>query len=168
VLALLGKWCWRMLVDRGGLWHRVLVARYGEVNGKFGGWSGSSWWKEVAKIRDRDGVDGSGWFEESVVRKVGDGRESFFWTDVWLGGQPLCRRFRLLFDLAKKKSFTIATMHVLGWEEGGAGWRWRRRLWVWEEEMLEECKTLLSDISLQNNVLDHWQWRPDPSRGYSV
>lgn len=28
-LALLGKWCWRMLVDRGGLWYRVLVARYG-------------------------------------------------------------------------------------------------------------------------------------------
>jgi len=26
----LGKWCWRLLVDRGGLWYRVLVARYGE------------------------------------------------------------------------------------------------------------------------------------------
>ncbi|MCI01795.1 putative non-LTR retroelement reverse transcriptase, partial [Trifolium medium] len=24
-----GKWCWRMLVDRGGLWFRVLAARYG-------------------------------------------------------------------------------------------------------------------------------------------
>ncbi|AES99611.1 hypothetical protein MTR_5g082820 [Medicago truncatula] len=28
--ALLGKWCWRLLVDRGGLWYKVLVARYGE------------------------------------------------------------------------------------------------------------------------------------------
>ncbi|MCI66053.1 putative non-LTR retroelement reverse transcriptase related, partial [Trifolium medium] len=25
--ALLGKWCWRMLVDRGGLWFRVLATR---------------------------------------------------------------------------------------------------------------------------------------------
>lgn len=33
-LALLRKWCWRMLVDRGGLWHRVLVARYGEEAGR--------------------------------------------------------------------------------------------------------------------------------------
>jgi hypothetical protein len=32
--ALLGKWCWRMLVDRGGLWYRVLVARYGELGGR--------------------------------------------------------------------------------------------------------------------------------------
>jgi hypothetical protein len=38
-------------VDTGGLWYRVLVARYGEVNGrlKVGGWSDSSWWREVAK-----------------------------------------------------------------------------------------------------------------------
>jgi len=33
-LALLGKWCWRMLIDRGGLWYRVLVARYGEEDGR--------------------------------------------------------------------------------------------------------------------------------------
>ena len=28
--ALLGKWCWRMLVNRAGFWYRVLVSRYGE------------------------------------------------------------------------------------------------------------------------------------------
>ncbi|MCI67636.1 receptor-like kinase, partial [Trifolium medium] len=28
-LALLGIWCWRMLVDRDGLWFRVLAARSG-------------------------------------------------------------------------------------------------------------------------------------------
>jgi len=33
-IALLGKWCWGMLVDRGGFWYRVLVARYGEVAGR--------------------------------------------------------------------------------------------------------------------------------------
>jgi len=32
-LSLLGKWCWRMLVDKEGLWYRVLKARYGEVGG---------------------------------------------------------------------------------------------------------------------------------------
>jgi hypothetical protein len=26
--ALLDKWCWRMLVDRAGLWFRVLATRY--------------------------------------------------------------------------------------------------------------------------------------------
>jgi hypothetical protein len=32
-VALLGKWCWRMLVDKNGLWYRVLKARYGEEGG---------------------------------------------------------------------------------------------------------------------------------------
>lgn len=32
--ALLEKWCWRMLVDRGDLWYRVLVAGYGEDVGR--------------------------------------------------------------------------------------------------------------------------------------
>ena len=52
-IALLGKWCWRMLVDIGGLWSRVLVARYGEIGGRLdvGGWSGSSCWWEVGNFR---------------------------------------------------------------------------------------------------------------------
>jgi len=36
-IALLGKWCWMMLVERGGFWYRVLLARYGEVNGRLEG-----------------------------------------------------------------------------------------------------------------------------------
>lgn len=35
-LAMLEEWCWRMLVDRGGFWYRVLVARYGEEAGRLG------------------------------------------------------------------------------------------------------------------------------------
>jgi len=35
-IALLGKWCWRLLVDRDGFWYRVLVARYGEEAGRSG------------------------------------------------------------------------------------------------------------------------------------
>jgi len=32
-IALLGKWCWRLLVDRDSLWYRVLLARYGVERG---------------------------------------------------------------------------------------------------------------------------------------
>ncbi|KEH22809.1 hypothetical protein MTR_7g057840 [Medicago truncatula] len=89
--ALLGKWCSRLLVDRGGLWYRVLVTRYGEKAGRLpvGGRSGSLWWREVAKIRDGIVVDGGGWFEESIERRVGNGVDTIFWTDSWLGGVPL-------------------------------------------------------------------------------
>jgi len=35
-IALLGKWRWRLLVDRGNMWYRVLATRYGEVDGRLG------------------------------------------------------------------------------------------------------------------------------------
>ncbi|CAJ2642053.1 unnamed protein product [Trifolium pratense] len=92
-LALLGKWCWRMLVDREGLWFRVLAARYGVEGGRLrdGGRRGSLWWREIVSIRDR-----------------------------------------------------------------------------WEEDMLRECQSLLSNISLQAQYSDRWRWQPDPNTGYTV
>ncbi|GAU19761.1 hypothetical protein TSUD_78870 [Trifolium subterraneum] len=136
--ALLGKWCWRMLVDRGGMWYRVLAARRG------------------------------GWFAESVVRRVGNGADTLFWSDPWLGGAPLSVRYKRLFDLALNQSISVADMCLFGWENGGAGWQWRRQLWVWEEELLVECTGLLHDIVLHTNISDSWIWRHDISGGYSV
>ena len=53
-LSLLGKWCWRLLVDKEGLWYRVLKARYGEVGGWLceGGSQSSMWWKIICKVRE--------------------------------------------------------------------------------------------------------------------
>ncbi|GAU29681.1 hypothetical protein TSUD_53330 [Trifolium subterraneum] len=118
----------------------------------------------------RDGVDGLGgrWFGEGVVRKVGDGTESYFWTDPWLGWTPLCARFDRLFDLVVNKSSTVAEMCSLGWDTGGEAWVWQRHLWAWEEEMLGECQVLLHDFILQAQLSDTWIWRLDPVSGYSV
>ncbi|GAU49132.1 hypothetical protein TSUD_406970 [Trifolium subterraneum] len=130
---------------------------------------GSSWWREIVKIRDGVGGVGSEWFRESVVKRVGNGAEHFFWTDPWLGGRPLGERFGRLFDLAENKSCSVAEMFSLGWEEGGEAWAWRRQLWAWEEEeMLRECQTLLLNFSFQVQTSDYWQWKPDLDSGYSV
>lgn len=77
--ALLGKWCWSLLVNRGGLWYRVMVGRYGEeaVRLVVGGLSSSLLWREVVKIRDGVRVDGGGWFEDSIVRRVGNRVDTF-------------------------------------------------------------------------------------------
>ncbi|GAU51437.1 hypothetical protein TSUD_413370 [Trifolium subterraneum] len=142
-LALLGEWCWRMLVDREGLWFRVLAAMYGVEGGRLreGGWRGSSWWREIARIRE-EGELGGGWFGEHVSKQVGDGSDTFFWTDPWVDGIPL-------------------------WVDEEA-WEWRRPLRVWEEEMLGDCLSLLANLSLQAHTSDRWQWQPDPIEGYTV
>jgi hypothetical protein len=78
-LALLGKWCWRMLVDPGGLWFRVLTSHYGLERGRLrdGGRRGSSWWREIVGIRDGIGGIGCGWFGEYVSKKAGDESDTF-------------------------------------------------------------------------------------------
>ncbi|GAU41847.1 hypothetical protein TSUD_177580 [Trifolium subterraneum] len=159
-----GEWCWRMLVDREGLWFRVLEARFGVERGslRVGGRKGFLWWREIASIRDGGGGIGGGWFREHVSKKVGDGSDTFFWTDPWVDEIPLCERFGRLFDLARTKSISVAEMFALGWVAGGEAWVWRRQLRVWEEEMLRECQTLLSTLSLQVVFSDRWLWQPDP------
>ncbi|CAJ2631793.1 unnamed protein product [Trifolium pratense] len=169
-LALLGKWCWRILVDREGLWFRVLAGRYGVERGRLceGGARGSTWWRELARIQDGGGEAGIGWFRECVVRQVGDESDTFFWTDPWVDGISLRERYGRLFDLAENKSASVAEMFMRGWEVGGEAWEWRRQLRAWEEEMLGECQAFLLTISLQDHVSDRWQWRTDLDDGYTV
>jgi hypothetical protein len=114
-----------------------------------GGRSVSSWWREIAKIRDGVGDVEGGWFVERVSKKVGDGTNTFFWYDRWLGDTPFCTRFRRLFDLASNKLCTVADMVALGGEVDGEAWGWRRRLRAWEEELLEECRQLINGVVLQ-------------------
>jgi hypothetical protein len=56
---------------------------------------------------------------------VRDGTETFFWTDPWLDGTPLCAQFQRLFDLAVHRSSTVGEMFYLGWGTGGEVWVWR-------------------------------------------
>jgi hypothetical protein len=129
-----------MLVDREGLWFRVLAARYGVEGGRLrdGGRRGSSWWREIARIREGGDLGGR-WFGEHVSRRVGDGSDTFFWTDPWVDEIPLCERYGRLFDLAETRWCTVAEMFSLGWGAEGDAWVWWRQLRGWEEEDLREC-----------------------------
>ncbi|GAU42662.1 hypothetical protein TSUD_398680 [Trifolium subterraneum] len=65
--ALLGKWCWRMLVDKSGLWYLLLAARYGEEAGRvlvcvcvWGRGGVLRGGREIARIKDGEGDEGEG------------------------------------------------------------------------------------------------------------
>ena len=72
-------------------------------------------------------------------------------------------RFHRLFELSENKMTTVAQMFAWGWYEGGDAWRWRRRLWAWEEVLVEECRNILSNVVLQVDIADSWRWFPDPA-----
>ncbi|MCI38041.1 C-terminal binding protein, partial [Trifolium medium] len=42
---------------------------------------GSSWWREIVRIRDGAGGLVGGWFGESILKKVGEESDTLFWTD---------------------------------------------------------------------------------------
>ncbi|MCI09531.1 hypothetical protein A2U01_0030617 [Trifolium medium] len=63
-----------------------------------------------------------------------------------------------LFEVAVDKNKTLAEM--IG-EEGGSKmvkWRWRRRLFHWEEEMLEACQGLVLEAVNLADRDDCWKW----------
>jgi hypothetical protein len=107
-------------------------------------------------------------FRNVLLRRWGMGMILFF--GLILGWD----RFLFVFVFVGCLSFMKINLlqwqvcFLLGLRRGGEAWQWRRRLWAWEEEMLEECRALLLDVSLHVNVSDQWLWIPDPTQGYSV
>lgn len=85
------------------------------------------------------------------------GLQLCFGGDCWCGDVPFCERFRRLLELAENKTLSVRNMFLLGWEADGEAWKWLWRLCVWEEEMLQGCRELLSNVTLQDTISDSWQ-----------
>ena len=114
--ALLGKWLWRFPIERESFWRRVIVGKFGEVQG---GWTtrevresyGMGLWKDIRK----------GW-EEFFLRTricIGNGRRTRFWWDIWVGDSKLKDLFPLLFRIAAHNSAVV--VDLWGRQEGGGG-----------------------------------------------
>jgi len=41
-------------------------------------------------------------------------------------------------------------------------------LWDWEEALVDECRSLLANVTLQVTNSDEWRWRLDNSGKYSI
>ena len=100
---------------------------------------------------------------------MGDGADTFFWHDSWLGGVPMGMHFRRLFELAVDKSCTVSPMSALGWEVRARRGRGRGGGVVGlGGGYVRGCVTLLHSVSLQFNVTDSWRWQLDLIGSYSV
>lgn len=100
------------------------------------------------------GVERISWFGENVRRKVGNDVHTLFWTDRWVGEVTLSVKFSRLYLLFDFKGKLVAEMLSLGWGEGGGAWKWWCQLFALEKELVEECRAVLLDVSLQVNNPD--------------
>lgn len=66
-----------------------------------GGRIGLSWWSDILAIRKGVGLWVGSWFDERMVRVVGDGTKMLFWSYQLLEGGVLRDKFRQLFHLSE-------------------------------------------------------------------
>ena len=77
-------------------------------------------------------------------------------------------RINRLFELLVDKWVSVFDLFHLGWGVNGEAWKWRRRLFAWEEEQLGELCLLLQNVILQVNKEEKWIWNLEKSNAYSV
>ncbi|KAL8482942.1 hypothetical protein ACS0TY_025841 [Phlomoides rotata] len=170
-LALFGKWGWKALSEKESLVSKVLDSKYGDfleccerfsVSKKSDPYW-SSWWLSLIKF-----VGTNKWFRDNVSRTIGDGNDTKFWYDKWLGGRCFKDMFPRLFLIDINKLCSVADR--LSMEENGWKYlaKWRRNLFVWEEEQAADLEREVCNVRLKNNLVDDWSWDRDKTRAYSV
>jgi len=87
---------------------------------------------------------------------VGRGETTSFWKDGWVGGAPLCLQFSQLFSIATIKNVKVM-LRVREGDMWVLKWSWRRRLFVWEEDLLGLSVEVVDPWVVGENV-DRWRW----------
>jgi hypothetical protein len=173
-VSLLMKWCWRLLVSQDDLWSLVLKAKYGadigyssELLGCGNKRFASFWWKDLCKLGQTNVNSNEDWCSEVMVKKVGNGGGTRFWLDKWVSGGTLALTFPRLYSISCQKDDLIS--QVGGRTNDGWVWnlRWRRQLFLWEEEL---CTNLLNTIGSANLTSqdDVWNCEIGSDGVYSV
>lgn len=72
---------------------------------------------------------------------------------MWFDGASLDVKFIRLFELAENKLAIVVGKHFT---VNGEAWKWRRRLFVWKEELVRECVDQLIRVVLHVEVAYRW------------
>jgi hypothetical protein len=159
-ISLLAKWKWRLLSEGKSIWKNALQERYSGGERGFGWISrllapniASTWWVDLISVGLIDGTDR---LRDIFFKRIGNGGETSFWHDTWVGTQPLKEVFPRLFLVSTQKESSV--FEVGRWVTGRWVWdlKWRRNLFVWEEERRDMLTNILTPIQLSTSN-DEWK-----------
>ena len=170
-LSLLFKWVWRFLNEPDALWRNVVQAKYGYVPSLIphlltAASRGGPWRSICAGVTNfpttRDML------RSHIKRIVGNGTNTYFWHEIWLGEAPLKTRFPRLFSITKQPNSSIAALGH--WD--GPKWMWDF-LWTREFRPQDRCEWVQLNADLNNIVLstrseDSYAWSLTKSGNFTV
>lgn len=121
-LSLLEKWWWRFHKEEGSLWVWVIKSVYGPggglgVDDKVK--AGSTWGNIIRPGQSIEKM-GISWVV-SFVKRVGNGHQTSFWFDKWVGNFRLCNQFPRLFKL---ESIESTSVYDKGYISCDGSWVW--------------------------------------------
>ncbi|PNY11107.1 receptor-like kinase [Trifolium pratense] len=173
-----------ILHDRDAIWYNLLSFKYGEVHKFFcaeyivTNRTNSVWWRDLVKIGIGSGAL-TGWLNGVVRKKLGNGHNTSFWHDKWIGVIPLKNVYPRLFSVSVDKDSSVAESGRLDLDGDRWIWHWcwRRQLFNWEEALADELKDTLDGVGPTKEGNDKWVWnsiesvedrRSDEGSGYGL
>ncbi|PWA79808.1 hypothetical protein CTI12_AA201500 [Artemisia annua] len=113
-IALLYKWRWRFHTDTNGVWRNIIKSIHGVhagLNETLIHQKGSGTWKDISKIVVNMHMQQL--IPHSVIkRNIGNGENTFFWLDLWVGSHPLIVAYPRLYALEVNKSCSVTDRRV--------------------------------------------------------
>jgi hypothetical protein len=100
--CLLSKWLFKLL-NEDGVWQELLHNKYlrtktlSQVTTKP---TDSPFWKGLMGVKDDFFSRGS--------FKVGNGQNTRFWEDIWLGDQPLAKQYPSLYNIVRRRNVLVS------------------------------------------------------------
>ena len=98
---------------------------------------------------------------------VGDGKDTYFWEDQWVGENCLCSLFLHLYYLSSSKNCTISDLLVCYENPVSFSFRLCRNLTTRETTEVASLSSLLEECFFRKGRRDVSVWNPNPSRGYT-
>ena len=163
--TLLGKWLWRFGVERDALWRKVVIVKYGSMEGRWTskvptGAYGVGLWKYIH----------NGWdnFSRLLKFEVGDGSRIRFWDDVWCMDGTLKDAFPDLYCLARVQAAFVGDNFQ--YQGGFVHWEvtFSHLAQDWELKSFSSFLELLYSTTVKGSGEDKVCWQPSKINGFQV
>nr|GEX08999.1 RNA-directed DNA polymerase, eukaryota, reverse transcriptase zinc-binding domain protein [Tanacetum cinerariifolium] len=163
--ALIFKWVWKFRMQGNSIWTKVIKALHGE--------EGNLDWPTTAKFPSNwldivcffsnlynKGVDLLG----SIKKKVGNGKNTMFWDELWKGEVLFKNLFPRLYALESVKNISVADKMA----QPSLEYSFRRNIRGGVERVqMASLLSLLEGLILPN-MIDRWMWSISRDRNFSV